>query len=77
MNLLCRAKRKDSGEWIYGFHICLLDRIYDMNYFTYADVRPETVCWFSGVEDDDDIMIFENDRVRVDEEWTGHVEWSD
>lgn len=31
----------------------------------------------SGVEDDDDIMIFENDRVRVDEEWTGHVEWSD
>ena len=77
MNLLCKAKRKDNGEWIRGFYVSLLDRIYNLDSMSYAEIQPETVCWFSGAEDDNDVLIFENDSVRIDGEWTGHVAWSD
>lgn len=76
MNLLCRAKRKDNGEWVQGYYAGFLDCIFEPASMRFIEVYTETVCQFSGAEDDNDVMIFENDRVRIDGEWTGHVEWS-
>lgn len=70
---LYRAKRKDNGEWVYGFYWNRLP--YDLyyirttdangNYYDY-EIDINTLCEYTGLNDKNLIKIFEGDIVRDD-----------
>ena len=63
-----RGKRKDNGEWVYGYYVALssdLPCIQPIGDFQrLIEVIPETVCEHIRRKDKNGIKIFEDDKWR-------------
>ena len=74
--VLFRGKRKDNGEWVYGFYVkhreksyiytgnveCVVLPIY-VEKGTKYEVDSETICQYIGLTDKNDRKVFEGDIV--------------
>lgn len=68
---ICKAKRMDDGEWVYGYFIGVsFDQAYlavqsgDLAVWRTYPVELDTVCRCTGLHDDYKTSIFENDVVE-------------
>lgn len=77
---LCRGKRKDNGEWVFGDLVHSVYKIGDTCVGQYGnevgmhEVDPSTICQCTGLKDDDGTMIFENDVLSLKDE-INECEW--
>ena len=84
-NHICRAKRKDTGEWVYGNYVSIPGKYFIItkyrNSFSngafelYNEVDPNTVCSFTGLYDDSGEEIYDNDILVVDSEYKAIALW--
>ena len=85
--ILFRGKRKNDGEWMYGFPVRIYDYgglVWDMHPFNTneectMEVVPSTIGQFTGLTDNNGKKIFEGDIVRsfsAGKEHIGIVNWN-
>ena len=73
---ICKAKRKDNGEWVEGFYSCDIwgDEteyiLYDEQEF---EVIPETVGQCTGRTDKNGKLIFEGDICKHRSNYSGNI----
>ena len=68
--ILFRGKRVDNGEWTEGYFFKTWNKVFLLWGMTggcpnMEEVIPETVGQYTGIEDDNDVRIFEGDIVEV------------
>lgn len=77
-----RAKRIDTGEWVYGFLfelsydgssvLCIGTEPLSANDYSeiykscYEEVDPSTICQFTGLLDKNGVEIYENDVIKYE-----------
>ena len=75
---ICRAKRQDNGEWVYGYYVRKHDSLIPgiTSHFilrqdpgeslvSWLPVKSDTLCRCTGVKDKTGAVIFENDIVKM------------
>lgn len=79
---LCRAKRKDNNEWLYGYVYCIAENKWYIvpegsdSISCSVEVIPETVGRFTGTKDENGAMIFEGDICEI-EGYIGTIEFNE
>ncbi len=53
---------------------CFEDLVEDNGIF---EVDPETVCQYTGKADCNDVPIWEEDYVKINDDWIGRIVWQD
>lgn len=79
--IICKAKRKDNGEWIEGYYC------YDTNdkpciqalvTHEFKEYDPKTLCWLTHMKDINGDEIWENDIIEcLSNNFVLQVVWSD
>ena len=69
-DILFKGKRVDNGEWTEGYFFKSWNKVFLLWGMTgdspnMEEVVPETVGQYTGIEDDNDVRIFEGDIVEV------------
>jgi uncharacterized phage protein (TIGR01671 family) len=80
---LCKAKRKDNGEWVIGFyayinkkHYIYTGQLIRSGLYDIAErfeVDPSTICQCIGLKDKNSNLIWENDIVRTIYDGIEHI----
>lgn len=73
--ILFKAKRKDNGEWVWGYYFPCPNSpgkpryyIVTLSHTRWIEIDPETICKYTGLTDKNDQKIWENDIVELPDE---------